>query len=360
MDRSTATTATTASEEIDKMESNDEQNVYMPYDPARYVIVVNESDLAQTSTADDEQEEETEDDESTQDDRAADDSEADNDNDNDNDNDDDDDDDDDGDEDNGGDDEEPEDDPWNDLDRFTMIRPSRNFIGIPGRTNTMTSCEDDDEFAKAFSAMVNESYESRKFEQPRSKVNMAIPINLIRSGTGSNRSTRFTDNVDQQQSDASGGGGSSSSSTATKSDSQTAASEQPGVVRFQLLTKKGNKQMTQVLNLPSDCSLAKTRAEKTDKELEEQRELKRFVLQYGERESESDDPGLFGLQWQRLCSTRGVSDAPRNSHASELFPRGRDGKTNQRTRKFGQYGAGRGRPNERYCAICILVASVVG
>lgn len=53
---------------------------------------------------------------------------------------------------------------------------------------------------------------------------------------------------------------------------------------FTLLTKKGNKQQTKTMHVPSDSALAVTTRSKQEAEREEHQQLKRLVLSYEERE----------------------------------------------------------------------------
>jgi regulator of nonsense transcripts 2 len=57
-----------------------------------------------------------------------------------------------------------------------------------------------------------------------------------------------------------------------------------GSMAFTLLTKKGNRQQTKVMQVPEDSALAVTTRSKQEAEREEHQHLKRLVLSYEERE----------------------------------------------------------------------------
>ncbi|CAO3628795.1 unnamed protein product [Cunninghamella echinulata] len=113
--------------------------------------------------------------------------------------------------------------------------------------------EEDDEFEKEFSRMISDSIESRKYEKKSTVLDVPIPMNLRGS-----------------------------------QDRRVVAekNEQPdtGSMAFTLLTKKGNKQQTKTMHVPSDSALAVTTRSKQEAEREEHQQLKRLVLNYEERE----------------------------------------------------------------------------
>ncbi|KAI8096391.1 armadillo-type protein [Halteromyces radiatus] len=112
--------------------------------------------------------------------------------------------------------------------------------------------EEDDEFEKEFSKMVSDSIESRKFEKKATMLDVPIPMNL--RGTQDRRSL-------------------------------AEKREQPnGSMAFTLLTKKGNRQQTKIMQVPADSALAVTTRSKQEAEREEHQQLKRLVLSYEERE----------------------------------------------------------------------------
>ncbi|CAO3634305.1 unnamed protein product [Cunninghamella blakesleeana] len=113
--------------------------------------------------------------------------------------------------------------------------------------------EEDEEFEKEFSKMISESIESRKYEKKSTMLDVPIPMNL--RGTQDRR-------------------------TAAEKNEQSST----GSMAFTLLTKKGNKQQTKTMHVPSDSALAVTTRSKQEAEREEHQQLKRLVLNYEERE----------------------------------------------------------------------------
>ncbi|CAG8467472.1 12964_t:CDS:10 [Funneliformis caledonium] len=111
------------------------------------------------------------------------------------------------------------------------------------------STEDDEEFEREFSKMMTESMESRKYERKPAMLDVAIPMNL----KGGDKASDFLD----------------------------------GSVAFTLLTKKGNKQQMKTMEVPSDSALAVNTLSKQEAEREEQQQLKKLVLNYEEREEQS-------------------------------------------------------------------------
>ncbi|KAI7854822.1 armadillo-type protein [Circinella umbellata] len=116
------------------------------------------------------------------------------------------------------------------------------------------SKEEDDEFEREFSRMMNESMESRKFEKKSAVLDVPIPMNLR---------------------------GAQDRRTAT---AQEKGNNQQDKMSFTLLTKKGNRQQTRTMEVPSDSILAVSTRTKQEAEREEQQQLKKLVLNYEERE----------------------------------------------------------------------------
>ncbi|KAG2224950.1 hypothetical protein INT45_000071 [Circinella minor] len=116
------------------------------------------------------------------------------------------------------------------------------------------SKEEDDEFEREFSRMMNESMESRKFEKKSAVLDVPIPMNLRGA---QDRRTATAQEKDNHQQDK---------------------------MSFTLLTKKGNRQQTRTMEVPSDSILAVSTRTKQEAEREEQQQLKKLVLNYEERE----------------------------------------------------------------------------
>ncbi|KAI9310910.1 hypothetical protein BX666DRAFT_2032401 [Dichotomocladium elegans] len=115
------------------------------------------------------------------------------------------------------------------------------------------SQQDEAAFAAELSQMITESMESRKYEKKSAVLDVPIPMNL--RGTQDRR-------------------------TASAQEKDTPESK----MAFTLLTKKGNRQQARTMEVPSDSLLAINMATKQAAEREEQRQLKKLVLDYEERE----------------------------------------------------------------------------
>lgn len=86
---------------------------------------------------------------------------------------------------------------------------------------------------------------------------------------------------------------STTASSSTSGDgSGTTSAELEGRMRFQLLSKKGNKHQSHHLALPSDSAIATKTREMQIKELAERKQLKEYVLGYEHREEAEDRNGL--------------------------------------------------------------------
>ncbi|KAI2467122.1 ARM repeat-containing protein [Annulohypoxylon bovei var. microspora] len=119
--------------------------------------------------------------------------------------------------------------------------------------------EDEADFEREYAKMMAESLESRKFDR---KPLFDVPL-PVRPKTRDVSSTTDTDNVN----------GESASST----------------MAFSLLTKKGNRQQTRTVALPSDSTFAVAMKTQQQAEREEQQRIKNLVLNYDLRENEDTD-----------------------------------------------------------------------
>lgn len=69
-------------------------------------------------------------------------------------------------------------------------------------------------------------------------------------------------------------------------------------VQVKVLVKRGNKQQTRQMLIPSDCLLVQSTKQKEAAELEEKQDIKRLVLEYNERdEEEANGLGTQILNW---------------------------------------------------------------
>ncbi|KAI1854125.1 hypothetical protein JX266_001266 [Neoarthrinium moseri] len=119
--------------------------------------------------------------------------------------------------------------------------------------------EDEAEFEREYAKMMAESLESRKFER-KPLFDVPLPVR------------------------------SKARETAPTVDTGDASSEIPtNTMAFSLLTKKGNRQQTRNVELPSDSNFAVAMKTQQLAEKEEQQRIKNLVLNYDLRENEDQD-----------------------------------------------------------------------
>ncbi|KAF8438755.1 nonsense-mediated mRNA decay factor [Terfezia claveryi] len=121
--------------------------------------------------------------------------------------------------------------------------------------------EADAEFDRELAKMMAESLDSRKFER---KPVFDVPLPMRRSGLS--REPTIGGEV-------------------TDVPPPTQA---PGTMAFSLLTKKGNRQQTRTVELPSDSSFAIAMKTQQEAEREEQQRIKNLVLNYERMEDQND------------------------------------------------------------------------
>ncbi|KAI2622228.1 ARM repeat-containing protein [Hypomontagnella submonticulosa] len=119
--------------------------------------------------------------------------------------------------------------------------------------------EDEADFEREYAKMMAESLESRKFDR---KPLFDVPL-PVRPKTRDVSSTTDTDNANGDSA--------------------------PSTMAFSLLTKKGNRQQTRTVALPSDSTFAVAMKTQQQAEREEQQRIKNLVLNYDLRESEDPD-----------------------------------------------------------------------
>ncbi|KAI9825997.1 MAG: hypothetical protein M1819_007452 [Sarea resinae] len=144
------------------------------------------------------------------------------------------------------------------------------------------------DFDRELAKMMSESLDSRKFDR---KPMFDVPLPMRRAGR-----------------DASGADDSSGEGAATP----------PPTMAFSLLTKRGNRQQTRTVELPSDSTFAVAMKTQQQAEREEQQRIKNLVLNYDLRDEEND-----GL------------DRHASLHASPgRFDKAGNNRSNQRARKL--------------------------
>ncbi|ORY58068.1 armadillo-type protein [Pseudomassariella vexata] len=121
---------------------------------------------------------------------------------------------------------------------------------------------DEADFEREYAKMMAESLDSRKFER---KPLFDVPL-PVRPKNREPSTTAHAHDTDDADGDAA-----------------------PNMMAFSLLTKKGNRQQTRTVALPSDSTFAVAMKNQQQAEREEQQRIKNLVLNYDLRESEEQD-----------------------------------------------------------------------
>ncbi|KAH6659016.1 MIF4G domain-containing protein [Truncatella angustata] len=158
-------------------------------------------------------------------------------------------------------DQNSEDDDENDIEELEQQLDSPRYsesedeeIVVTRETGTVDP-EEEADFEREYAKMMAESLESRKFDR-KPLFDVALPM----------RSSKARDTPKAAEADA-----------------------LPNVMAFSLLTKKGNRQQTRTVELPSDSTFAVAMKTQQQAEREEQQRIKNLVLNYDLRESEDTD-----------------------------------------------------------------------
>nr|VDC89735.1 unnamed protein product [Brassica oleracea] len=133
---------------------------------------------------------------------------------------------------------------------------------------------------QASSHLFFESIEQRKLElRGRPALNMTIPMSVFEgSGKDHHHFGRVTGDNGEEVVDEENG--------------------EPREVQVKVLVKRGNKQQTKQMLIPSDCSLVQSTKQKEAADLEEKQDIKRLVLEYNERdEEEANGLGTQASNW---------------------------------------------------------------
>ncbi|KAJ9603131.1 mRNA decay protein [Cladophialophora chaetospira] len=118
------------------------------------------------------------------------------------------------------------------------------------------------EFDRAFEKMMAESLDSRKFER-KTHFDVPLPIRKLQRGP--------IEPSDEEPVPA------------------PEPAPEPNTMAFSLMTKRGNRQQTKTIELPSDSSFAVSMKSQQAAEREEQQRIKNLVLNYDLREDETHD-----------------------------------------------------------------------
>ncbi|PGG95614.1 hypothetical protein AJ79_09950 [Helicocarpus griseus UAMH5409] len=119
------------------------------------------------------------------------------------------------------------------------------------------------EFDREFEKMMAESLQSRKFER---KAMFDVPLPM-------RRTTRDTSAADE--------------------NNEAPNQNGPNTMAFSLMTKRGNRQQTKTIDLPSDSSFAVAMKTQQQAEREEQQRIKNLVLNYDLRDDNEPSDGEF-------------------------------------------------------------------
>ena len=122
--------------------------------------------------------------------------------------------------------------------------------------------EDEADFEREYARMMAESMEPRKFDR-KPMFDVALPVR------------QKAREVSSADANGNAGNGDDSNSSST--------------MAFSLLTKRGNRQQTRTLELPSDSEFAVAMRNQQQAEKEEQQRIKNLVLNLDLRESEESD-----------------------------------------------------------------------
>ncbi|TXG49619.1 hypothetical protein EZV62_025494 [Acer yangbiense] len=126
-------------------------------------------------------------------------------------------------------------------------------------------------------AVVQESMEQHKQElRGQPALNMMIPINVFEGSSKDHHGRMAVESGDETLDEDIGEG---------------------KEVRVKVLVKHGNKQQTKQMYIPRDCSLVQSTKQKEAAELEEKQDIKRLVLEYNDREEDSNELGTQDTQF---------------------------------------------------------------
>ncbi|KAH7128795.1 armadillo-type protein [Dendryphion nanum] len=172
--------------------------------------------------------------------------------------------------------------------------------------------EADAEFDRELAKLMSESVESRKFER---KPVFDVPLPMRRAREAA---TNAEEGVVEPPVNPS----------------------PPNMMKFSLLSKRGNKQQTRTIDLPSDSTFAVAMRNKQQAEKEEQQRIKNLVLNYDLRDdndTEGESPFFYTLQPNinrtRTETTQGL-DKTHNPYAQPRLDKAGNNRSNQRARKL--------------------------
>ncbi|KAI9807465.1 MAG: hypothetical protein M1833_000210 [Piccolia ochrophora] len=163
--------------------------------------------------------------------------------------------------------------------------------------------EADAEFDRELAKMMTESLDSRKFER---KPTFDAPLPMRRA----NREPR-----------------------SASEERENGTSTPPESMAFSLLTKKGNRQQTRTVELPSDSTFAVAMKTKQQAEREEQQRIKSLVLNYDLRDDDDGDTGFHYLP-NRISFTKTIKGLEKHSASNGKLDKAGNNRSHQRARKL--------------------------
>ncbi|KAK3390466.1 armadillo-type protein [Podospora didyma] len=169
--------------------------------------------------------------------------------------------------------------------------------------------EDEADFEREYAKMMAESLDSRKFER---KQQFDVPLPVRSKNRETAPGAEFTPD--------------------------TAGSESlGGKMAFSLLTKRGNRQQTRTVELPSDSHFAIAMKTQQQAEKEEQQRIKNLVLNYDLRENEDHDGENDSIPPKANISIHKKStghEKANTHHHNRIEPRTGNPRSGQRVRKL--------------------------
>ncbi|KAF2732159.1 nonsense-mediated mRNA decay factor [Polyplosphaeria fusca] len=168
------------------------------------------------------------------------------------------------------------------------------------------------EFDRELAKMMTESLDSRKFER-KPVFDVPLPMRRAREAAAG----------------AEDSGGEPSISVPPPTTT----------MKFSLLSKRGNKQQTRSIDLPSDSTFALAMRSKQQAEKEEQQRIKSLVLNYDLSNDNDDGESPFhsplhpNPNWKRTKTDEGL-DKTHNPYAQPRLDKGGNNRSNQRARKL--------------------------
>jgi regulator of nonsense transcripts 2 len=177
--------------------------------------------------------------------------------------------------------------------------------------------EADAEFDRELAKLMSESAESRKFER---KPVFDVPLPM-------RRAREVATNTED---------------SGNESPAPPLPTAPCHTMKFSLLSKRGNKNQTRTIDLPSDSTFAVAMRNKQQADKEEQQRIKSLVLNYNEARDDADDTGDIpfhstlhpNTNRKHTESSQGGLDKTPNPYAQPRLDKAGHNRSNQRARKL--------------------------